>query len=147
MVTITGTSGSLNHTATIALTISSQGGTVTVTPVVSSDSPYYIEEDLKLANTAPVTALSITINVAVTPGLGINGEYNTVGGIITQADSSTASTLTYTYTLNPGQTLSAGSYLFAAQMSGTGTAHPVSGDTYSVTSTAGGTTTTQTGVF
>jgi hypothetical protein len=120
---------------------------VTITPVVSSNSPYYVEEDLHLSNTGPVTALSISITVARTTGIGVNGEYNTVGGSITQANSSTSSTITYTFTLNPGQTLSAGSYIFAAQMNGTGTAHPTSGDTYSVTYTAGGTTTTQTGNF
>jgi cellulase/cellobiase CelA1 len=146
-VTITGTSGSLTHTATIALTINASGGSVTVTPVVSSNSPYFVEEDLQLANTAAVTALSVTINVAVTPGISFSGQYNTVGGSITQGESSTSSTITYTFTLGAGQTLSAGSYVFAAQMSGTGTAHPTTGDTYSVTYTTGGTTTTQTGVF
>jgi len=149
-VTITGVSGSLTHTSTIALTVNPAnqgGGSVTITPVINADSPYYVEEDLKLTNTAPVTALSITITAARTTGISINGEYNTVGGSITQGASSTSSTITYTFTLNSGQTLSAGGYTFAAQMNGTGTAHPTSGDTYSVTSTAGGRTTTQTGTF
>jgi hypothetical protein len=37
--------------------------------------------------------------------------------------------------------------LFAAQMSGTGTAHPVTGDTWTVTYTTGGQTFTQSGRF
>jgi hypothetical protein len=37
--------------------------------------------------------------------------------------------------------------LFAAQMSGSGTAHPTAGDTWVVTYTTGGVTFTQTGHF
>jgi hypothetical protein len=114
---------------------------------VSSNSPYFVEEDVKLNNTTPITALSITVTVNRTTGISFSGQYNTVGGTITQSNSSTATAVTYTFTLNSGQTLSAGSFMFAAQMSGTGTSHPTSGDTYSVTYTAGGATTTQSGHF
>jgi hypothetical protein len=146
-LTVTGNSGTATASATVALNVTAANGSVTITPVVSSNSPFFVEEDLELANTSPITALSITISVARTTGISFSGEYNTVGGGITQGDTSTSSTVTYTFTLNSGQTLSAGSYLFAAQISGTGTAHPTSGDTFSVTYTAGGTTTTQTGHF
>jgi hypothetical protein len=120
---------------------------VTATGAVAQSSPYFNEEDLKLANTGPLTALTITIVVQRTTGVSFSGEYNTVGGQILQSNSSTASAITYTFTLASGQTVSAGSFVFAAQSGGTGTAHPTTGDTFSVTATGGGATTTLSGHF
>jgi hypothetical protein len=83
-----------------------------------------------------------------TTGVSHSGQYNTVGGSVQQSNSSTTSAITYQFTLGAGQTLSAGTNrLFAVQMSGTGTAHPTSGDTYTVTYTSGGVTRTQSGTF
>ena len=148
-VTITGTSGSLTHTTSIALTVqtTSGNGGVTVTPVVVQNTPWFNEEDLRVANTGTLTALSVTIVVQRTTGVSFSGQYNTVGGQIAQANSSTSSAVTYTFTLNSGQTLSPGSYTFAAQSSGNATTHPVAGDTYSVSYTTGNQTLTQTGTF
>jgi hypothetical protein len=123
-------------------------GTVTATATVAQASPFFNEEDLKLANTVPLTALTVTITVQRTTGVSFSGQYNTVGGQILQSNSSTASAITYTFTLASGQTLGAGSgKLFAAQTGGTGTAHPTGGDTFSVTATGGGATTTVSGHF
>lgn len=149
-VTVTGTSGSLTHTTPIALTVgtTSGNGGVTLTPVVAQNTPWFNEEDLRLANTASLTALSVTIVVQRTTGVSFSGQYNTIGGQITQSNSSTSSTITYVFTLNSGQTLGPGTnYTFAAQTSGNGTTHPVSGDTYTVTYTTGGQNYTQTGNF
>lgn len=150
-VTVTGTSGSLTHTTSIALTVgTTSGGTggVTLTPVVAQNTPWFNEEDLRLANTGSLTALSITIVVQRSTGVSFNGQYNTVGSQITQSNSSTSSAVTYVFTLNSGQALGSGTnYTFAAQTSGNGTTHPVSGDTYTVTYTTGGTSYTQTGNF
>jgi len=67
---------------------------------------------------------------------------------VTQANSSTASAITYTFTLNPGQTLPAStSRTFAVQTSGNGTLHPTSGDTWTVTYTSGGTSSSTSGTF
>jgi hypothetical protein len=67
---------------------------------------------------------------------------------LTQANSSTASAITYTFTLPAGQSLGAStSRTFAAQMGGTGTAHPTSGDTWTVNYTTGGVARTQSGTF
>jgi len=150
-VTVTGTSGTLTHTATIALTVSGGGGGnggVTPTAVVTSASPWFNEEQLRLDNTGTLTALTVTIVVQRTTGISSSGQYNTVGGQITQTVSSTAAAVTYTFTLAAGQTLPMGSgRTFAAQTSGTGTAHPTAGDTFTVTYTTGGTTFTQSGHF
>jgi hypothetical protein len=133
----------------VALTVTGGGGgTVTATPSVGSASPYYNELQLRLSNTSTITALTITVTVQRTTGISYSGMYNTVGGQIAQANSSTSGAITYTFTLASGQTLSAATgRLFAMQMSGTGTSHATSGDTYSVTCTAGGASTTISGTF
>jgi hypothetical protein len=125
---------------------STDNGGVTVTPVVASASGWYNEQQLRIANTAPVTALTATIVVQRTTGVSYSGMYNTAG--LTQSNSSTTSAITYTFTLPSGQTLGTStSRTFAAQMGGTGTAHPVSGDTWTVTYTSGGVVRTQSGTF
>jgi hypothetical protein len=84
-----------------------------------------------------------------TTGISFNGQYNTVGSQITQSNSSTSSAVTYQFGLAAGQTLGAGSgWTFAAQTSGTGTVHPTTGDTFTVTfTTSTGVTQTLTGHF
>jgi xyloglucan-specific exo-beta-1,4-glucanase len=150
-VTVTGTGGSLTRTASINLTVNDSGGGtggVTVTPVVSSNGPWFNEQAISLNNTGAITSLSITIVVQRTTGVSSSGQYNTVGGQILQSNSSTATTITYQFNLAAGQTLgSATNRLFAAQMSGSGTVHPTTGDTYTVTYTTGGVSFTQTGHF
>ena len=149
-VVITGTSGTLTRTTPVTLTVSGGGAdsTVTVTPMVTSNSGFFSEEQVRLANTGTLTALSVTIVVQRTTGVGAAGQYNSLGSQITQSNSSTATAITYQFTLVAGQTLGPGTNrTLAAQMSGTGTVHPTSGDTYTVTYTTGGQTFTQSGTF
>jgi hypothetical protein len=122
---------------------------VTATPVVSSNSPFFNDEEVKLANTSPLTSLTVTVVIQRTTGVSFSGQFNTVGGQVLQTNSSTASAITYTFTLAAGQTLGTGSaWMFAAQAGGSGTAHPTGGDTFTVTSSTGGaSTTTQSGHF
>jgi hypothetical protein len=125
---------------------STDNGGVTVTPVVASSSGWFSEQQLRIANTGSISALTVTIVVQRTTGVSYSGMYNTAG--LTQANSSTASAITYTFTLPSGQTLGAStSRTFAAQMGGTGTAHPTSGDTWTVNYTTGGVARTQSGTF
>ena len=150
-VTVSGTSGSLTHTTTIALTVGSGGGGgtggVTLTPMVTTSGPWFNEEQLRLNNTASLTALSVTIVVQRTTGVSFGGQFNTVGGQIVQSSSSTTAAVTYQFNLGAGQTLGTGDWTFAAQTSGSGTVHPTAGDTYTVTYTTGGVSFTQTGHF
>ena len=149
-VTVTATGGGLTRSVPVALTVTSGGGGtggVTVTPVIASSSNYFNDQQVRLASTGAISGLSITLVIQRTTGVGYGGQYNTVGGSITQASSVTAATLTYTYTLGAGVTLGAGTYTFAAQTSGSGTAHPMAGDTFTVTYTSGGQVLTQTGHF
>jgi mannan endo-1,4-beta-mannosidase len=141
-ITITATSGSTVRTSTIALTVNTSGGSggsATATAVVTSTSGWFTEEQLQLSNTANISALSITITVQRTAGVTASGQYNTIGGTVAQSNSSTASAITYLFTLAAGQTLTPGTgRTFAVQMSGTGTVHPGAGDTYVVNYTSGG---------
>jgi hypothetical protein len=148
-VTITGAGGSLIRSTTLILTVDAPPAPgVTVTPAINANSPWYNEEVIRLSNTANITSLSISITIQRTPGISLNGQYNTIGGLIQQSNNSTATAITYQFTLVPGQTLWPGTnWTFAAQTSGTGMLHPVAGDTYAVTYTTGGATFTQTGHF
>jgi hypothetical protein len=151
MITITVVSGTLSHAATVALTVNppvAGNGGVTITPVINSNSAFFNDEGVKIANTGTITALTVTITVQATTGVAFSGQYNTVGGQISDSHSSSATAITYQYSLSPGQTLPAGTgWLFDAQMSGNGTLHPVAGDTFTVTYTTGGATFTQNGQF
>jgi len=146
-VTVTGG----NLTRTIAITQSgatAAAGPVTVTSAVTSASGWFNEQQVRVSHTAPLSALSVTMDIRRTTGLSVSGQYNTVGGQMAQSSSSTTSTLTYQFTLAPGPTLSAANNrVFAAQMGGTGTAHPTTGDAYTVSYTSGGQNFTQTGTF
>jgi endo-1,4-beta-xylanase len=150
-VTITAAGGGLTRTAAIALTVSGGGGGtggVTITPAINANGPWFNEQVIRLNNTGTITALSVTIVIQRTTGVGFNGIYNTVGGQILQSNTVTAATITYQFTLAAGQTLGPGTNrTFAAQTSGSGTIHPTSGDTYTVTYTTGGVSFTQTGNF
>ncbi|MBO0857167.1 MAG: hypothetical protein J2P21_01675, partial [Chloracidobacterium sp.] len=150
-ITVSGNGGGLTRMTTVILTVSEGvggNGGVTVTAAINANSPWYNEEAIRLDNTGALTALSITIIVQRTAGLGFNGMYNTVGGQVLQTDTVASDIITYQYTIAPGQTLDPGANrTFAAQMSGTGTAHPTAGDTWVVSYTTGGVTYTQTGAF
>src|SRR5262249_2713516 len=96
--TVTGSGGGLTRTTQIPLPIGTGGGGTggeTITPIVNSSSPWFNEEDLRLANTAGLTTLSLTIVIQRTTGVSFNGQYNTVGNPIQQSNTSTASTVTY----------------------------------------------------
>ena len=97
-----------NPTSATLLKGSTGRMTISVAPSIGTSEPYFNEEDLKLANTASLTSLSITIVVQRTTGLGFSGQYNTVGRSITQSSTSTASTITYQFNLAAGVTLGPG---------------------------------------
>jgi hypothetical protein len=146
-VTITGVSGTLTHTATVSLTVTTSGGSggggVTAT-VSNSLSACYNDESLVLANTATLTALTITITIQNTQGVTFNNIYNTIGSQITQSHAG----LVYTFTLASGQTLGVGTgKQFHATTNGTGTMHVSTADTWSITYTTGGTSYTNSGHF
>lgn len=123
-------------------------GGLTATAAVTSNSPWFNEQQLRVSNTASITAMTVTIVVQRTTGVNYSSMYNTLGSQVQQSNSSTSSAITYQYTLAPGVTLSPGTNrTFAAQFGGNGTSHPTAGDTWTVTYTSGGTQYTQSGTF
>jgi endoglucanase len=151
-ITVTGVNGALTRTTTVSLTVNEGGGGgnggVTVASAINSNTPWYNEQAVRLNNTGAITALSVTIVIQRTTGVGFNGQFNTVGGQILQSNTVTASTITYQFTLASGQTLGPGTNrTFAAQAGGNGTLHPTAGDTWVVSYTTGGATFTQSGTF
>ncbi len=146
--TVTVSGGGITRTVAVTQAGVSTGGSVTATGVVTSSSGWFSEEQVRVNNTANITALTVTISVQRTAGVNAAGQYNTVGGQITQSSSCTTTVCTYVYTLNSGQTLAPGNgRSFAAQMSGNGTVHPTAGDTFTVTGTAGGSPISLSGTF
>jgi hypothetical protein len=135
--------------ARVLFTIAPVSNGVTVTPSVAGDRLAYGEADLRIANPSDITAMSVTVTVAQTTGVYYNGEYSDLGADrITEGHSTTGGTITYTFDLIAGNTIAAGSsFPLVTQYNGNGTIHPTSGDTWSVTTTSGGITTTLSGTF
>jgi cellulose 1,4-beta-cellobiosidase len=150
-VTAVNAAGESAKSAEVSVTPKSATGTGTVTVatrVGANNSAYYGEEDVVLGNTAPITALSVTVTIQKTTGVTYNGQYTTAGSQIAMSHTDAASAVTYQFTLASGQSVGAGTgWTFATQYNGSGTVHPSTGDTYSVTYTSGGVTKTVTGHF
>ncbi|HET7504773.1 MAG TPA: endo-1,4-beta-xylanase, partial [Kofleriaceae bacterium] len=83
-LTVSGTGGGLTRTTPLGLTVTTTTGTggVTVTPVIAASGPWFNEEQVRITNTANLTALSVTIVLQRTGGISFSGQYNTVGGQI-----------------------------------------------------------------
>jgi endoglucanase len=142
-----GISGSRTTTVTLTVSASQPGnGGVTVSTATGGSPPWYFEDRLSLNNTSTVTAMTITVVAQRTPGVTFNGLYNTVGFAQGNTGNSNPATITYTWTLS-GQMGPGTGRLFVAQMNGTGTPHPSSGDTWTVTYTVGGQSFSQSGTF
>ena len=108
--------------------------------------PWYFENRLTLNRTGAVTNLVVTIRVARTAGITFNGYWDNNGGFTkTTANQATGTPITFTWTR--AASLPAGNTLFVAQTNGNGTAHPVSGDTWTVTYNVGSQAFTLSGTF
>jgi len=123
-----------------------------VTAVASSDNynSYGGQVRLSLSNTATITAMTITIRVAQTRGVTFNSQANSFpGGALTQSSKVGGGAIVYSYVLVAGTSIPANypNGVVYAQYSGTGSPHPSSGDTWTITSTSGGTTSTLDGTF
>jgi endo-1,4-beta-xylanase len=123
-------------------------GDVTITSRIAASGPWFNEQQIQISNTSTITALTVTVTIQRTGNIAFSGQYNTVGGQITQSHTQTSTAVTYQFVLTAGQTLGAANgRIFAAQTSGTGTVHPTAGDTYTVTYTTGGQNFTKSGGF
>jgi len=123
---------------------------VAIVPSSDNYNNYGGQERLSFTNTSVVTAMTITIRVAQTPGVSFNSQANSFpGGTLTQSSGVVGGAIVYSYVLAAGASIPAnypGGVVYA-QFSGTGTPRVSTGDTWTVTSTSGGRTSTLTGTF
>ena len=139
---------SLSTTFAPVTQVASNG--VTAVPRVSGNQPWFGELNIDLSNPKDViTAMSATFTVAQTPGVTYHGQYTTLPNSDLYYGHETCTGLVaYSFTLTQGLTIrTPGSWVLAAQWSGTGTPRVTSGDTWSVTTTTSKGTTTLTGTF
>jgi len=114
--------------------------------VAPGSGPWYFEEQVLVQSAAPVTAMSLTVQVARSTDASVNGQYDTTG-VFDRSSATSATTLSYTFTLKPGMTLPASGATLACQVNLKGTPHPTSGDTWTLVCTSGGVARTMTGGF
>ncbi len=135
---------------TTTTTAVANGVTATASPTIygSSAVNYGGQDAITFSNSAPMTALTITIKVAQTSTVTYNTEFNNLWGQWgTESHSTSGGYITYTYLLTSGPTIAGNSWNFTAQYSDQGQPHYTSGDTWSVVSTSGGLTSTLNGTF
>ena len=119
VVTAVNASGESPISTQVSATPAASGGGnggVTVTRAVPANGPWFNELQVRLANTAPITAMTVTVVVQRTTGVSHAASTTPWVDRSAQSNTSTACTVTYTWTLAPGQTLSAATMrTFAAQ--------------------------------
>src|SRR5262249_22309096 len=143
-VTIAGNGGGL--TRTTSLTINVPGTTITAQGL--EKGPLLNQEQIRPTHPLPTTSPSVTIVIRRTTGLSVNGQFNTMGSQMTQSVTTTPTTFVYQFNLIPGQTLQPEpNRVCAAQTNSTGTIHPTSGDTATITYTTGGVSHTEMRTF
>lgn len=134
-------------TSTTSTTVAVTNG-VTAAASTTGDLRYFGEQIVTLTNTAPLTAMIVTVSITVTPGLTSFRQYNTFWSETTVSSSSVGDgVVIYTFSLNPGQTIVPGTWTLASQWSSAGALHPTSGDTWSALTTSEGRTSTISGGF
>jgi aryl-phospho-beta-D-glucosidase BglC (GH1 family) len=125
----------------------SQTGVITAQGKVAAGSgPWYTENQLIVQSTAPVSALTLTVNVARTQDASVNGSYDTTG-VFDHSTATTDSSLIYTFSLKPGAALPVGTATLTSQISLKGTFHPTTGDSWTLVYTSGESTETLSGGF
>lgn len=108
------------------------------------------QEVLGFTNSSSITSMSITVHVAMTPGVSYNSMFATYpGSDIVLSNSSDGVTITYNYVLSGRSPIRANwpHGEIGAQYRDNGTYHTLSGDTWSITSTSGGVTSSANGIF
>jgi general secretion pathway protein G len=143
--TTTPTSTTTTSTTTTTTTAPPSNGVV-VTASDDNSSPYSGTDTLTFSNTSSVTSMTVTIRIVATTGVSYANLWNDFPGDVTESGATSGAVITYTYSLSGPLPANSNVYV-AAQWTGSGTPHPVSGDSYSVISTSGAVTSTLSGNF
>ena len=139
---------SLGTSFSAAAMVGSNGVTATVT---STGDGYYGEDQVVMRNPSDtVSAMTLTIRVAQTPGVVYHGHWKdlpktdvTEGG----APNGVCGYIVYTFTLDYNAMISKSAWTMVGQWDGDGTAHPAAGDTWTLTTTTAKGTSTLSGHF
>ncbi|MEE4541447.1 hypothetical protein V2S66_05625 [Streptomyces sp. V4-01] len=100
--------------------------------VDGSSNQFWTQSDVTLTTDRSLTSLAVELRVARTPGVASTGSYDSVSGQTTVAITVQGDFLVYRWALNPGQTLAAGTYVFAGQFQHDGGDRDAGGDGYTV---------------
>jgi general secretion pathway protein G len=145
------TTTSTTTTTTPPTTTTTVSNGVTVTPGTSSFGSAFAyggQETLNITNPSPITSITVTINAAASTGMSYASQFTTYpGGYLSFNESTTSGGVQATWTDTTQSIWSNYNGEVALQLGGNGTAHVTSGDSWSVTTTSGGVTSTVTGTF
>ncbi|MGH3733114.1 MAG: type II secretion system protein [Acidimicrobiales bacterium] len=136
---------STTSTTTTTTTLPPSNGVVVA--ALRTPSAHSGKDVLTITNSASVTALTATIDIEITAGLTYSSKSNKFPAKthMKMSEQASGDVLIYTFTIT-GSALAANSNA-SVTAKWSGSAHPVSGDTYSVVSTSGGVTSTVIGSF
>jgi hypothetical protein len=99
----------------------------------------WAQSDVTVKSRYTVTALEVTLRVALTPGVATTGEWSTVPAQdLTVSVTRQGGFLLYRWTLKPGVTLAAGTYEFAGQYDHAAGGRDAGRDSYAATATGHG---------
>ncbi|MEU8607463.1 hypothetical protein AB0C29_05620 [Actinoplanes sp. NPDC048791] len=99
----------------------------------------WTQDSVTLKSTRKITALDVTVEVALTPGVVETGRWSTVSDdLLAISSSRTNKMLVFRFTLRPGKTLAPGEYTFAAQFNHTVGKHSPAEDSYEARITGDG---------
>jgi hypothetical protein len=89
------------------------------------------QQNVELKTGRTLTAVDVTVTVALTPGVVETGRFTTVPThMVTMTTSRSGKNLVYRFTLQPGFTLAPGKYTFAAQFNHAAGKRPLAADSY-----------------
>ena len=125
------TSGTTSASASTAFL--SAGGVLT-----HHSDQYWDEDTVTVRITAPVTALEVSVRIVQTGGVRDTGAWSSLGDEVTIRSAANSSALSYVVTLNPGITLSPGTYTFSFGFNHNKGLHNAGHDVWAATATAAG---------
>lgn len=121
-------------TTTFAAVAPVDNNGVSATSAVPNSQGWFGESNILLNTTDTITDMSATIMVAQTPGVTYHGQWQNIQkDDVVEGTATSCGFIFYTFTLKQTKTIGTGSWVLAAQWDGTGTIHPTSGDTWTLT--------------
>jgi hypothetical protein len=120
--TSTGTTSTPGRTtpATTAPVIDRDGFVSSTARVDPGSNNGWAQSNVVLTTTRELTALEVTVEIALTPGVAFSGKWSTLPeNVLDITYSTTNKMLIYRFILRPGNTIAPGKYTFAVQYSHT----------------------------